>query len=102
MEPYSHPEDRKVRVTIEASDYTCEGMVHLPGIRLSDVMNDKSQFLVVVKAVLFRRRPGAPDQRSVELETVFINKSDIRFIIPVDDARTSPILSRNLPLRGEP
>ena len=55
MEAYSHREDQKVRVSIEASDFTCEGLVHLPGIRLSDVMNEKSDFMVLVDALVFRK-----------------------------------------------
>jgi len=88
MDPYSHPEDRKVRVSIEATDYRCEGFVHLPGIRLSDVMNDKNQFLVVVKAVL-RKKVGGEDRQSVELDTILINKNDIKFLLPRDEPRTS-------------
>jgi hypothetical protein len=87
MDAYSHPEDRKVRVTIEAADYTCEGLVHLPGIRLSDVMNEKNQFLVVVEAVLRHKRPGAPEESPAGVGTIFVNKNDIKYIMPMDDER---------------
>jgi hypothetical protein len=88
VDAYSHPEDRKVRVTIEAADYTCEGLVHLPGIRLSDVMNEKNQFLVVVEAVLRHKSPGAAEQPPAEVGTIFVNKNDIRYIVPMDEARS--------------
>jgi hypothetical protein len=87
METFSHPEDRKVRVVIEATDYTCEGLVHLPGIRLSDVMNEKNQFLVVVEAVLRSRRPSGVETQPADVGTVFINKNDIKYIVPKDDER---------------
>jgi|WetSurMetagenome_2_1015567.scaffolds.fasta_scaffold709921_2 hypothetical protein len=86
METYAQPEDRKVRVIIEATDFGCDGLVHLPGIRLSDLMNEKSQFLVVVSAVL-RLRAGGVEQSPVEMGTIFINKNDIKYIVPIDDAR---------------
>jgi hypothetical protein len=85
MDAYSHPEDRRVRVTIEASDYTCEGLVHLPGIRLSDVLNEKSPFLVVVKAVMLNKKLGSAEQRPMEVDTVFINKRDVKYLVPMDE-----------------
>lgn len=85
VESYSQPEDRKVRVVIEAADYTCEGLVHLPGIRLSDVMNEKNQFLVVVEAEMRRKRPSGADQPPVEVGTIFINKDDIKYILPKEE-----------------
>jgi len=30
MDAYNQPEDRKARVSIEASDFTCEGLVTCP------------------------------------------------------------------------
>jgi hypothetical protein len=85
MDAYAQPEDRKVPVVIEAADYTCEGLVHLPGIRLSDVMNEKNQFLVVVEAVLRHKRPSGAEQPPVEVGTIFVNKNDIKYIVPLDD-----------------
>jgi len=63
MDAYNQPEDRKARVSIEASDFTCEGLVHLPGIRLSDLMNEKSTFLIVVNATVFHKKLGSADRR---------------------------------------
>ena len=87
MDAYAHPEDNRVRVLIEATDYTCEGIVHLPGIRLSDVMNEKNQFLVVVNAVLRSRRPSGVETQPAEVGTIFVNKNDIKYIVPIDDER---------------
>ena len=86
MEAYAHPDDRKVRVSIEASDFTCEGIVHLPGIRLSDVMNESHPFLVVVNATVLHKQPGCSGQ-PVECETLFIRKGEIKYVVPVDDKR---------------
>jgi hypothetical protein len=85
MEAYSHREDQKVRVSIEASDFTCEGLVHLPGIRLSDVMNEKSDFMVLVDALVFRKRTGTAEQQPVAYETLFLRKGEIKFIVPLED-----------------
>ncbi len=85
MEAYGHPEDRRVRVSIEASDFTAEGLVHLPGIRLSDVMNAKEPFLIVVNAVVLHKRLGSAEQRPTEYETLFIRKGEIKYVVPVDD-----------------
>ena len=85
MDAYAQPEDRRVRVVIEAADYTCEGLVHLPGIRLSDVMNEKNQFLVVVEAVLHNRRPSGAEEPPEQVGTIFVNKNDIKYIVPKDD-----------------
>jgi hypothetical protein len=87
MEAHSFPEDRRARVTIEASDFTCEGLVHLPGIRLSDVLNEKNDFLVVVNAVVVRRQVGTAEQRPVEYDTLLLRKGEIKFIVPLDDIR---------------
>ena len=85
MDAYAHPEDRKVQVNIEASDFSCEGLVHLPGIRLSDVMNEPSRFLVLVDAVVLRKRVGSAEQTPVRYRTVFIRKDDIKYVVPMDD-----------------
>ncbi len=85
MEAYSHSEDRRVRVSIEASDFTAEGLIHLPGIRLSDVMNEKDPFLIVVNAVVLHKRLGSAEQRPTEYETLFVRKGEIKYVVPVDD-----------------
>jgi hypothetical protein len=85
MDTYSHPEDRKVRVAVEASDFTAEGLVHLPGIRLSDVMNEKNPFLILVNAVVLHKRLGSAEQPPTEYETLFIRKGEIRYVVPVDE-----------------
>jgi hypothetical protein len=87
MDAYNDSDDRKVRVSIEASDFTCEGMVHLPGIRLSDVMNEKNAFLVVVDAVVLHKRLGTAEQRPVQYATLFIRKGEIKYVVPLDEVR---------------
>ena len=85
MEIYSDADDRKVRVSIEASDFTCEGIVHLPGIRLSDVMNEKNEFLIVVNAVLVHKRLGSAEQRPSEYAILFLRKGEIKYVVPLDE-----------------
>lgn len=85
MDAYSHPEDRKVRVALEAGGFSCEGTVHLPGIRLSDVMNEKNEFLVVVQATLFRKGEGRSEQNPVEYQTLFVRKGEIKYVVPLDE-----------------
>ena len=87
MDAYQDSDDRKVRVSIEASDFTCQGHIHLPGIRLSDVMNEKTEFLIVVNAVLVHKRVGSAEQRPVEYAILFIRKGEIKYVVPLDDAR---------------
>jgi hypothetical protein len=85
MEPRMLQEDRRVRVRIEAGDFTCDGLVHLPGIRLSDVLNEKNQFLIVVNAVVLHQKLASPEQAPVSYETLFINKNEILYMVPIDD-----------------
>jgi hypothetical protein len=87
MEAHSFPEDRRVRVNIEAGDFTCEGLVHLPGIRLSDVLNEKNDFLVVVDAVVLHRRVGTVEQQPKEYDTLLLRKGEIKYVVPLDDIR---------------
>jgi hypothetical protein len=87
MDSYTDSDDRKVRLSIEASDFTCEGLVHLPGIRLSDVMNEKNEFLVVVNAVVLHKRLGSAEQRPVEYATLFLRKGEIKYVVPLDEVR---------------
>ena len=87
MEIYTDADDRKVKVSIEASDFTCEGLVHLPGIRLSDVMNEKSEFLVVVNAVVVHKRLGGAEQKPVEYAILFLRKGEIKYVVPLEEVR---------------
>ena len=85
MQIYNDADDRKVNVNIEASDFTCEGLVHLPGIRLSDLMNEKNEFLVVVNARVIHRTPGSAEQRPVEYAIVFVRKGEIKYVVPLEE-----------------
>jgi hypothetical protein len=85
MDPFKDSSDRKVRVSIEASDFTCEGLVHLPGMRLSDVMNEKSEFLIVVNAVVIHKRLGGAEQRPAEYAILFLRKGEIKYVVPLDE-----------------
>jgi hypothetical protein len=85
MDAYAHPEDRRVPVSIEADDFTCEGLVHLPGIRLSDVMNESSRFLIVVDALVLHRKIGTAEQTPARYKTVFVRKDEIKYVVPMDD-----------------
>lgn len=85
MDAYSQPEDRKVRVKIVTTDFSCEGLVHLPGIRLSDVMNEKNQFLIVVQATIITDLPGDAGQTRETHQTLFIRKGEISYAVPLDD-----------------
>lgn len=85
MEAYAHPQDRRVRVSIEASDFSCEGFVHLPGIRLSDVMNEKNEFLVVVDAEVLHELKGTAEPRVTRYDTIFVRKGEIKYVFPLDD-----------------
>ena len=87
MDAYNQPEDRKARVRIEASDFTCEGLVHLPGIRLSDLLNEKNSFLIVVSATVLYKKLGSAVPKPVDYETLFIHKGEIKYVIPLDEAR---------------
>jgi hypothetical protein len=89
MDPFSHPDDRRAQVSIEGSDFSCEGLVHLPGIRLSDVMNESNRFLVVVDAVVVSRRAGTAEQTPVRYKTVFVRKDEIKYVVPMDDRPTT-------------
>jgi hypothetical protein len=86
MDAYAHPDDRRVPVSIEASDFSCEGVVHLPGIRLSDVMNESGRFLILVEAVVLRKRVGTAEQTPVRYKTIFIRKDEIKYMVPMDDS----------------
>jgi hypothetical protein len=44
--------------------------------------------LVVVQAVLRHKVPGAPEQPPAEVGTIFVNKNDIKYIVPMEDARS--------------
>ena len=91
MEAYSHRGEQKVRVSIEAGDFTCEGVVHLPGMRLSDVMNEQEPFLVVVDAVV-RGKGGDPAEQSpVEYGTLFLRKGEIKYVVPLEDPGRSQL-----------
>ena len=89
MDAYVHPEDRRVRVSIEASDFSCEGTVHLPGIRLSDVMNEATRFLILVDAVVVSKRlstaPGAAEPTPARYKTLILRKDQIMYVVPMDD-----------------
>jgi len=85
MDAYNHPDDRRVRVSVEASDFTAEGLVHLPGIRLSDVMNDKNPFLILVNVVILHKIPGSAEHRPTQYEMLLIRKGEIKYLIPLDD-----------------
>ena len=89
MDAYSHPEDRRVQVSIEASDFSCEGLVHLPGIRLSDLMNESNRFLVLIDAVVVWRRVGTAEQTPVRYKTIFVSKDEIKYVVPMDDRHVS-------------
>ena len=91
MDAYGHPEDRRVPVSIEANDFSCEGFVHLPGIRLSDVMNEGSRFLIVVDAVILRKRVGTAEQTPMRYKTVFVRKDEIKYVVPADDRQLSTL-----------
>ncbi len=91
MDAYAHPEDRRVPVNIEASDFSCEGLVHLPGIRLSDLVNEASRFLVLVDAVVLRKRVGTAEQTPTRYKTVFVRKDEIKYIVPMDERPLSRI-----------
>ena len=84
MDAYAHPDDRRVAVSIEASDFSCEGLVNLPGIRLSDVMNEPARFLVLVDAVVLRKRVGTAEQTPMRYKTLFVRKDEIKFVVPMD------------------
>ncbi len=84
MESYSRQEDRRVRVHVEASDFMCDGLVHLPGIRLSDVMNEKNEFLIVVDAIVTPLHPTAPDHPPQRYDTMFVRKGEIKYVVPLE------------------
>jgi hypothetical protein len=54
---------------------------------LSDVLNEKDTFLVLVNAVVLHKRLGGAEQRPTEYETLFIRKGEIKYMVPVDDHR---------------
>ena len=85
MNAISQPGDRRVRVNIEASDFTCEGFVHLPGGRLSDVINESKDFLVVMDAVVIHRRLGSAEQRPFKYEALFLRKGEIKYVVPLEN-----------------
>jgi hypothetical protein len=84
MEAYSTTDDRKAPVRIEAADFMVEGLVHLPGMRLSDLVNEKYEFLAVVNAVL-TSKTGENDGQPIEYPTLLIRKGEIRYLYPLDD-----------------
>src|SRR4030042_6983228 len=90
MDAIARPTDRRLRVSIEASDFSCEGVVHLAGIRLSDVMNEKSQFLAVVDAVIVHQVQGTAEKRVAKYATIMIRKGEIKYIVPLDEQPTGP------------
>jgi hypothetical protein len=90
MDAVASPTDRRVRVSIEASDFSCEGIVHLAGIRLSDVMNEKAPFLPVIDAVIVHQVPGTAEKRLARYDTILIRKGEIKYIIPMDERPTEP------------
>jgi hypothetical protein len=93
MEAYTQQEDRKTEVNIEGKDFTCQGMVHLPGIRLSDVMNESTRFLIVVDAVMFRDSDSGARQRT-EYKTLFVNKDEIKYVVPLNETKVFRLESR--------
>jgi Family of unknown function (DUF6812) len=88
MDAIARPTDSRVRVSIEASDFSCEGIVHLAGVRLSDVMNEKSPFLPVVDAVISHQVPGTAETRVAKYATIMIRKGEIKYIVPMDEQPT--------------
>jgi Family of unknown function (DUF6812) len=89
MDSFAHPDDRRTPVSIEANDFSCEGLVHLPGIRLSDVMNESSRFLVLVDAVVLRKRVGTAEQTPMRYKTIFVRKDEIKYVVPMDERPVS-------------
>jgi hypothetical protein len=90
MDAISRPQDQRTRVSIEASDFSCEGTVHLSGIRLSDVMNEKYPFLAVIDAVVVHRLPGTAEKRLLKYETILIRKGEIKYVVPIDTLVAEP------------
>jgi hypothetical protein len=85
MDAIARNYDNRVRVSIEASDFSCEGLVHLAGIRLSDILNEKNPFLAIVDAVVVHRLPGTSEKRLAHYETMMIRKGDIKYVVPIDE-----------------
>jgi Family of unknown function (DUF6812) len=83
MDAINQSEDRRVRVTIEASDFSCEGFVHLPGMRLSDLMNEKTTFVVLLDAVVLHRLAGTAEQRPSRHQTIILRKGEIKYVVPM-------------------
>ncbi len=85
MDAIARHTDNRLRVSIEASDFSCEGLIHLSGIRLSDVMNEKNPFLVLINAVVLHRLPGTAEKRIAQYNTLILRKGEIKYIVPLDE-----------------
>jgi hypothetical protein len=90
MDAIARPQDQRARVSIEASDFSCEGTVHLSGIRLSDVMNEKYPFLPVIDAIVVHRLPGTAEKRLLKYDTILIRKGEIKYVVPIDTPVPEP------------
>lgn len=90
MDAIVRPQDQRARVSIEASDFSCEGTVHLAGVRLSDVMNEKYPFLAVIDAVVVHRLPGTAEKRLLKYDTILIRKGEIKYLVPIDTPVAEP------------
>ena len=83
MDAITDAGDRRVRVSIEASDFSCEGNIHLPGIRLSDLMNEERAFVVVLDAVVLHKLTGTAEQRPSSHKTIILRKGEIKYVVPI-------------------
>jgi hypothetical protein len=86
----AYGQDFIARLEIVAAGFTCEGHVHLPvkmpgrKMRMSDLINEPNEFLVVTNATVVSRVHGTNEQRSAHYETIFLRKGEIKYVVPLE------------------
>jgi hypothetical protein len=83
-------QDLIARLEIVAAGFTCHGYVHLPAktpgrkMRMSDLMNEPNEFLVVTNATVVSRVHSTNEQRSAQYDTIFLRKGEIKYVVPLE------------------
>jgi hypothetical protein len=101
MDAIARHTDNRLPVSIEASDFSCEGLIHLGGIRLSDMMNEKNPFLVIINAVVLHRLPGTAEKRIAQYTTLILRKGEIKYIVPIEERPRTAYSSDSSPMQAQ-
>jgi hypothetical protein len=83
------PRERSVRVSVQATNFRCDGDVVVPTggyrSRLLDLMNADTEFLALTDVLLRMVDEGASEDPA-RYDVLLIRKGGIEFVVPLEDA----------------